>query len=319
MNKFVLVLLGLSVLGYLAYNVALDSFVKVNPRQRAVKTEWGVIKDTTYSPGLVWFIPYSKEMGNEVFVVDVEPQRYAYNIDARTKDMQRVSWNCAVLCEMNEDRIHVMYDKYVNYTEYEQKVVRDLVQTTMLSLSSMADFWSIAGNERNMITTALEYIVNDQLMAENLVSISSFRILNYSASPEFEALLEKTIQSKQGVTLEQYKAEMAKQATERVKQEAIQTYERMAAEIKAQGIEIQIRAEALKDNPFVAQYELAKALQKWNGNISLPETLTMMEGANGGASIFPFIGLNGGKGGKSGGTIAPIIGLNGNNGGNNNQ
>jgi hypothetical protein len=74
----------------------------------------------------------------------------------------------------------------------------------------------------------------------------------------------------------------------------------------------------LKDNPFVAQYELAKALQKWNGNISLPQTLTMMEGANGGASIFPFIGINGGNGGKSG-TIAPIIGLNGNNGGNNNQ
>ena len=309
-KKIILVLGVLSVMIYGFYLIALDSFVKVSPGQRAVKTEWGHIKDSTYGPGLVWFIPYTPEMGNEVFVVDIKPQRYSYNISARTKDMQRVSWDCAILCEMNEEKVHIMYDKYINYTEYEQKVVRDLVQTTMLSLSSMADFWSIAGNERNMITTAVEYIVNDQLIAENLVSVSSFKILNYNASPEFETLIEQTIQTKQGITLEQYKAEMAKQATERVKQEAIQTYERMAAEIKAQGIEIQIRADALKDNPFVAQYELAKALQKWNGNISLPQTLTIMEGANGGASIFPFIGINGNS--KNGGVINPIIGLNGN-------
>ena len=294
-KKFALILIGLAILAYVVYSLVLDSCVKVSPGQRAVKTEWGQIKDTTYRPGLVWFFPYSANMGNEVFIVDVKPMRYEYNVNARTKDMQRVSWNCAILCQMNEDKIHVMYDKYINYTEYEQKVVRDLVQTTMLSLSSMADFWSIAGNEKNMITAATEYIVNDQLMAEDLVKISSFRILKYSASPEFEALIEQTIQAKQGITLEQYKTEMAKQATERVKQEAIQTYERMVAEVKAKGIDVQLKADALRGNPFVAQYELAKALQKWNGEMSLPQTLTIMEDANGGASIFPFIGVNGGN------------------------
>ena len=309
----VLVLIVLAVMGYYGIRVVNASYVKVSPGQRAVKTEWGVIQDTTYRPGLVWFVPYTKEMGNEVFVVDVKPQRYEYNISGRTKDMQRVTWNCAVLCEMNEDKIHVMYDKYINYAEYEQKVIRDLVQTTMLSLSSMADFWSIAGNERNMITSAVEYIVNDQLISENLVSVSSLRILNYSASAEFEALIEQTMQARQGITLEEYKAEMAKAATERVKQEAIQTYERMAAEVKARGLEFQITAEAVNNNPFIAQYELAKALQKWNGNISLPQTLTMMEGASDGASIFPFIGINGGNGQNGGATVAPIIGVGGNN------
>ena len=81
------------------------------------------------------------------------------------------------------------------------------------------------------------------------------------------------------------------QATERVKQEAIQAYERLAAVAKAEGLKIQIQAEALKDNPFVAQYEMAKALQKWNGNISLPQTLTIMKGANegGGFPVFPIM------------------------------
>lgn len=82
---------------------------------------------------------------------------------------------------------------------------------------------------------------------------------------------------------------MAKQATARVKEEAQQIYERMAAEAKAQGIEVELKAKALKNNPFVAQYELAKAVQKWNGELNLPQTLTMMEGANSSGTIIPFL------------------------------
>ena len=89
--------------------------------------------------------------------------------------------------------------------------------------------------------------------------------------------------------LEKYKSQMAKQATARVKEEAQQTYERMAAEAKAQGIEVELKAKALKNNPFVAQYELAKAIQKWNGELNLPQTLTMMEGANSSGTIIPFL------------------------------
>lgn len=291
----IVIAIAVAILAKLSLSVLDNAYVKVSPGQRAIKAEWGVIQDTTYKPGLVWFIPYTQNMGNEVFVVDIKPQRYEYNITARTKDMQRVTWNCAVLCEMNEDKVHVMYDKYINYTEYEKKVIRDMVQTTMLSLSSMADFWSIAGNERNIITSAVEYIVNDQLMDENLVSISSLKILNYEASPEFEALIEQTIQTRQGITLEMYKTQMAEAATKRVKEEAIQAYELLAAEAKARGLEAEITANAVNGNPFIAQYEIAKALQKWNGDISLPQTLTLMESANGGSSIFPFVGINSGK------------------------
>mgnify|MGYP001514368921 FL=1 len=63
----------------------------------------------------------------------------------------------------------------------------------------------------------------------------------------------------------------------------------MAAEAKAQGIEVELKAKALKNNPFVAQYELAKAIQKWNGELNLPQTLTMMEGANSSGTIIPFL------------------------------
>lgn len=39
----------------------------------------------------------------------------------------------------------------------------------------------------------------------------------------------------------------------------------------------------------MAQYELAKAIQKWNGELNLPQTLTMMEGANSSGTIIPFL------------------------------
>ena len=91
--------------------------------------------------------------------------------------------------------------------------------------------------------------------------------------------------------LEKLKVEKAKVETERVKQEALQTYERLAAVAKANGIDVQIKAAALR-NPFVAQYEVAKALQNWNGEVTLPNTLAIMEQASnggGGASIFPIV------------------------------
>lgn len=269
--------------------VAQNSFVKVAPGQRAVKLSWGQIVNKTYTPGLVWYYPFTQEMGNEVKVIDVKPQRYEYSFDVRTKDLQRISLNCAVLCEINDQNVHIMYDKYQGYDQYEEKVVRDMVNSTMLTLSALTDIWSFVGKEEKTTLEAVEYIVNDQLTAANLVNIKTVRLLGYKTSEQFEELVEQTVQAKQGEKLEEYKAKMAKKATERVKEEAIQTFERMAAEARAKGIEVELKAKALRNNPFVAQYELAKAVQKWNGELTLPQTLTLMESANSGSSIFPIM------------------------------
>ena len=263
----------------------------VDPGERAIKRSWGRIVPQTYEPGIVWYLPFSKNWGNEVIKIPIRPQRYGYDVPVRTKELQRVTLNCAILCQINVDSVHVMYDKYTGYANYEEAVIRDMVQSTMLALSSQMSFWSFAGNETNLMTEATEYIVNDQLMRENLVKIETFRLKGYQASSEVENLIEQTIQARQNIEIEKLKLERAKIETEKVKQEAIQTYERLAAEAKAHGIDIQIKAKALK-NPFVAQYEVAKALQKWNGDLTLPNTLmTMSQAANGGggSSIFPVV------------------------------
>lgn len=265
-----------------------SSYVVVHPGERAVKVAWGEIKDTTYGPGHVWTLGCTESLGNNVYIVDVKPQKYSYSLRVRTKDLQKITLNVSVLCEPNGNRVHKVIDKYKNYNEYEQKIIRDLVKTTMLSLSGMTDIWSFVGKYDQITLDAVNYIINDQLIAENVVSVKAIRILDYKASKEFEDFIEKTVQTQQGLKLEEYKAQKAAVETQRVMEEAKQAYERLAAIAKANGVELEIKSKTLK-NPYISQYEVAKALQKWNGNISLPQTLTLMETANSGMPLAPLL------------------------------
>ena len=107
---------------------------------------------------------------------------------------------------MNDTRVHKMFEKYQGYKQYEEKVIRDMVNSTMLTLSALTDIWSFVGNEEKIVTEAVEYIVRDQLLTEGLVKVKTFRLLSYQASPEFENLIEQTVQAKQGEKLEKYKS-----------------------------------------------------------------------------------------------------------------
>ena len=287
----------LAILGFVAlFFVAGDSCVTlVKQGERAVKTVAGKVIPKTYGPELIFNLPCER-WGFNVIKVSTRPQRYEYNnVVVRTKELQQVTLDCSILLQLTPDSIHVLYDKYTGYEDYEKNVVQDLVQSTMLALSSQMSFWSFAKETSHLMTEAINCIVNDQLMAENLAKIKNFRFLGYQASPELEALIEQTAQARQGVELEKWKLEKAKIETERVKQEAIQTYERLAAVAKANSVDVPIKAEALK-NPFVAQYEVAKALQRWNGDLTLPNTLMTMSqaaGANGGGTtIFPIVPIS---------------------------
>ena len=291
MKKILLVILAVLVLA-LPFGIKLfnESYVKVPPKHAAYKTVWGQIQDTTYCPGLVWKLPRTEEMGNTITVVNVQPQNYKYNFEVKTKDLQKIKLNVSVLQEPNSKRLHVMANQYENYDVYQTQVVKDLLNSVMLTLCGLTDVWSLVGGYEEMTLEAVNYIVNDQLIGDNFINIRAVRLLGFEASPEFEELMEKTAQAKQEITLEELRAQKAAVETKKVMEEAKQTYERMAAVAKANGLEIQIKAEALK-NPFVAQYEMAKALQKWNGEISLPQTLTIMEASNKGLPIVPFMNL----------------------------
>lgn len=282
------------LVGCCLYWIVPKSYSLVEPGYRGVKTTWGKVDSISYEPGIVWKIPFSKDMGNDIKIIDVQPQRFAYNFNINTKDLQKISFNCAVVLKLNENNVHKLIDLYPNgINEYEQTVVKDLVNSTIRCLFGQTDIWLfVAEGQDRLITEATAYIINDNLIQQDLMFVSSVRNLGYKASAEFENLIEQTVQAKQGVTLEEYKAEMAKKATERVYEEATQTYERLAAVAKANGLTLQIEADAIKDNPYIAQYEMAKAFKNWDGSLpNLPQVLTSIKGdstSNPGSDIIKF-------------------------------
>lgn len=296
MKKFTKLLGWLAIILIIAYlgvkELLPRSYTLVEPGYRGVRTTWGKIDSISYPPGLVWKIPFSEEMGNNIKLIDVKPQRFQYNFSVNTKDLQKISFDCSLVLKLNENNVHNLIDFYPGgVLEYERTVIKDLVNSTIRTLFGQTDIWMfVAESQDKLITDATAHIMNDGLLKQNLMSVSSVRNLGYKASPEFEAQIEQTVQAKQGITLEEYKAQMAKKATERVKEEAIQAYERLAATAKANGLQIQIESEAVKNNPFIAQYEIAKALNKWNGTIpNLPEVFTTMkDGSNSGSDLIKF-------------------------------
>ncbi len=269
-----------------------ESYLRVPPKHAAYKTVWGEIQDTTYGPGLVWKIPRTENMGNSVTVLNVQPKSYKYIFDVKTKNMQNIKLNVSVLQEPNAKKLHVMANQYDSYDDYQQQVVQDLLNSVMVTLSGLTDIWSFVGGYEDMTLEAVNYIVNDQLIKDDYVNIRAVRLLGLEASKEFEDLVEKTAQTLQEINLEELKAKKAAIETQKVMEEAKQTYERMAAVARANGLEIQISSEALKNNPFVAQYEAAKALQNWKGEINLPQTLSIIEASNKGLPIMPLLNLN---------------------------
>ncbi len=287
MKKFVACLLVIAICIFpwvrdLVSKAVPQTVIKVPPKHAAYKTKWGVIQDTTYGPGLVVQIPLTENLGNMVVVKNVEPRNYKYDLDVRTKRGYKIKLQVSVVCQPNWMRLHKMVMAGIDdYDVYEQKIIRDKVQSTMAALCGLTDIWSLVGGYEKMMLDATDYIVNDQLIADGYVSVRGVRLLGYNADDDFEKLLKQEMLAAQELSIEELKAQKAAIETKRVKEEAIQNYERLASTVKAEGLKFQIQAEALRDNPFVAQYELAKAIQKWNGKIpDLPETLTIMKTAN---------------------------------------
>ena len=83
--------------------------------------------------------------------------------------------------------------------------------------------------------------------------------------PPFEKVIEDKAIAKQV-------AEKAKIETLRVEEEAKQ----MLLKAEAEGKALKLKSDALK-NPLIVQYEVAKALGSWKGN--LPSTLVIGQGA----------------------------------------
>jgi|GEM_PF-1485688 len=285
--------IGLIVVGMLATFTIEKAKTVIEPAKRGVKTVFGEIVPKTYTPGLVWNYPFMENWGCRTLIFDISSQNYAYSYEnVRTKDLQKITFDCAINIEPVDTTVHQLIDKFPGgYPEYKEKVLDNLVNSIVIALAGQTDVWLFVGKQNDIVQEAIEYIVDDNLTKQNFVRVSSVRLLGFKASDEFEKMVDETAQAKQGIILETYKADRSEQATRRAIEEAKQAYEFMANEAKKRGLELEFTAKYVQ-NPLIVQYEIAKAINRWNGDLTLPGTLTSMQRGGASPTVFPFLPLN---------------------------
>ncbi len=292
LKKVVLTLLGLVILFCAVVIVAKDSSVRVPIGYSGVKLEFGSIEQTSYGPGLVWQIPYSEDWGNEVKLYSVQPERFPYELQVKTQEGYNINLSMSILSKINKDNVYIFCEEYTDLHTYQDKVVNDLLQQVMFTLSAQMSIWNFIGKETDMITDATNYIVNDALMQKEIVSVESVKYLACTFSPTLQATIDSTAVASQRRDLEEARALVALSASKRVKEEALQAYYFMANQVKADSAMMANMGKYIT-NPMIAQYELAKASRNWDVTQIVPNTLMMMgeagEATRSGSSILPII------------------------------
>lgn len=243
--------------------------------EAGIRVTMGHITPKTYLNGPVFRVPFIS------YVDKMNIRQQAYSSDTmqiKTKNFQEVSFSCVIICEPNKNRVHELYANVGK--EYQPVILTPLIEDAVKEVIGKYNIQFLV-ESREKVREAALYIVKDQLAKDDLLQVKDFRFQTLKFSPEFEKMAEE-------VALADLSVKKATFETDRVTQEAKQNYLRLEAAAKAAGLELKLKSEALK-NPLIINYELMKAIQKWDGKLNLPSTL--MTGSNGN-SILPIIPVN---------------------------
>lgn len=243
--------------------------------EAGIKVTMGYITPQTYLNGPVFRIPFIS------YVDKMNIRQQAYNSDTmqiKTKNFQEISFSCVIIYEPNKKRVHELYANVGK--EYQPVILTPLIEDAVKEVIGKYNIQFLV-ESREKVREAALYIVQDQLTKDELLRVKDFRFQTLKFSPEFEKMAEE-------VALANLSIKKATFETDRVAQEAQQNYLRLKAAAEAAGLELKLKSEALK-NPLILNYELMKAIQKWDGKLNLPSTL--MTGSNG-SSILPIIPVN---------------------------
>ena len=228
-----------------------NSLHVIKPGYRAAVETLGAVADRSYENGPVWVFPFV----TEVIPYDVKEQKYDFAYKLKTANMQNVLVSGAINYNLNGDRVHILH-QYVG-KDYQKVMIEPLLEGVLTQTVGKNDPAFLVNN-MEMVTEAVSYIIKDELAQVDLLNTRDIKLFK----PEFSEELEAAYRD----------AEVAKVATQRVEQEAQQ----MLLKAQSEGKALELKSNALK-NPLIVQYEVAKALGSWSGN--LPSTLVLGDNA----------------------------------------
>jgi len=222
----------------------------IRPGEVAAIEEYGHVRNQSYQNGIVTIVP-----GGKVVRFPRWEQKYDFSWQLKTGNVQTVTIKGALNYSLNPQQVHVLYQAVGE--NYKPVLVEPLLQGTLNQMIGKQEPAYIVNNPE-VIGEAALYIVKDQLKQTNLVFVRDLQLF----APTFDKDLEQAYKD----------VAVAQLATKRVEEETKQLLMKAEAEGKA----LKLKSEALR-NPLIVQYEVAKALGAWKGN--LPNTLVLGQGA----------------------------------------
>ncbi|MBR6409664.1 MAG: prohibitin family protein [Alphaproteobacteria bacterium] len=231
----------------------------VEPGHAGVVVTLGKVQEKSRESGPIAVWPFI----SDVVQFNVREQVYAFEIAMKAETVQDVTVTGALNYNLNGDQVYRLY-KAVG-EEYQPIVLYPLLEGALNQVVGKRSVEFIVSSSE-MIREAVLYIMQDQINRTGLVNVNDLQMFK----PHFDANFEKAVSDK---VVAMQVAEKAKIETERVKAEALQMRERLAAE--AYGLELNSKA---LQNPLIVEYEFAKAMGKWEGK--LPSTLVVGDKAS---------------------------------------
>lgn len=219
---------------------------QIDTGNRGLRTQWGEItSEKPLEEGLYFYSP----IGGDVIEYDGKTQKYSFELETYTKDIQTANMQITLNYRLDLDNIIKLHREIGKY--YESKVLQPNSETIIKDVIGKWDAANLVANREKAVEEIKENL--NKILPTYYINVISVSLNNIEYSDAFEKAIEAKVVATQ-------KAEEAKNRTAEVQEEAKQKV--LAAEAEAKSMAI--RSQALSQNQNLVAYE---AVQKWDGKL----------------------------------------------------
>lgn len=217
----------------------------VETGHRGIKVNFGKVEPQPLPEGLYFVNPFTTHIAQ----LSIQTIKWDATTEAYTKDVQKSVIHFALNYSLEPGYAAEIY-RTVGATWSETLIPQVVNEEIKRQIGQIEAVQLIAS--RDQIARSIEKLVTDNLASRHVL-VSGFRMTNIDYTTEFENAVEAKVVAQQ-------KAIEETNRTVQIQQQANQKVITAQAEAKS----MQIRAEALSQNPKLVEWE---AVQKWNGTL----------------------------------------------------
>lgn len=221
------------------------SYKQVPEGHVGVEKEWGAVTGTQYDSGPHWIVPVQDGVQH----IEVRPRTYTSSVDVTTLNGTTFNVSYTIRYRVNRDEASKFVEQWNNIGQFEQRLIDPTVEDRMRKEGAGIQSSVVYTQEgRQELTVAAEEKLLEQFSDEAAV-LEAVQVTNVGIPRDYQSALNDKEIAKQQVQKEQYNVQVERKKAE---QKEIQ------AEADARVIEI--KGEALRDNPIVLRQRYIDAI-----------------------------------------------------------